>query len=103
MARLIEIQLVKTRTVRFLSGVDAKESVKDIVVHRNKYCEDLTMLKGGVISSLMQLGVPLEDSAKYEMADKCRYYLSENIGTQAIIIDVAIEAEGRCPGMHIKS
>ncbi len=60
-ARLIDLQFVKTKTVRFLSGVDAKEAVKDIVVHRNKYCEDLTMLKGGVISSLMQLGVSLEE------------------------------------------
>ena len=32
-------------------------------------------------------------SAKYEMADKCRYYLSENIGAQAIIIDVSDDVE----------
>ena len=27
------------------------------------------------------------------MADKCRYYLSENIGAQAIIIDVSDDVE----------
>ena len=32
-------------------------------------------------------------SAKYEMADKCRYYLSENSGNQAAITDVSDDIE----------
>ena len=32
-------------------------------------------------------------SAKYEMADKCRYYLSENSGNQAAITDVSGDIE----------